>query len=64
MQKTFLVPAAPHKGALWLEERMEAAGPPNWLPGQQGNLLFVKEVECPGGWRAKKDDLLGVHGEK
>lgn len=28
MQKTSLAPAAPHHGALWLEEEVEAVGPP------------------------------------
>lgn len=36
MQKTSLAPAAPHHGALWLEEEVEAVGPPWWLP-HQGN---------------------------
>lgn len=53
-----------HKGVLWLEGRAEAAGPPRWLPGEQGNTLFVKEVDCPDGWGAKQDAHLGVHGER
>lgn len=54
MQKTSLAPAAPHHGALWLEEEVEAVRPPWWLP-QQGNTLFVKEIECPDAWKAKED---------
>lgn len=41
-----------HQGALWLERRTEAVG-------EQGNTLFVKEVDCPDGWGAKQDAHLG-----
>lgn len=57
-------PAASQKGALWLEGGVETVEPPGWLPGQQDNTLFVKEVGCMDVQREKEDALWDVHGER
>lgn len=38
--------------------------PPGWLPGQQDNTLFLKEVGCLDVQREKEDAHWGVHGER